>query len=84
VICAVPFDLEIAPERRLQILNAEGQSLGGARVRQILDQYSLRESWEEDVHANNSGEVFLAKKVIRTSIFSLVKGAIEEIRELGR
>ena len=83
VICVIPFDLEIAPERRLQIVNAEGQSLGGARVRQILDQYSLRKSWEEDVQANNSGEVFLAKKIIRTSVFSLTKGAIEEIRELG-
>lgn len=83
VICVIPFDLEIAPERRLQIVNAEGQSLGGARVRQILDQYSLRQSWEEDVQANNSGEVFLAKKIIRTSVFSLIKGAIEEILELG-
>jgi len=83
VICVIPFDLEIAPERRLQIVNAEGQSLGGARVKQILDQYSLRKSWEEDVQASNSGEVFLAKKVTRTSVFSLIKGAIEEIRELG-
>jgi hypothetical protein len=83
VICVIPFDLEIASERRLQIVNAEGQSLGGARVRQILDQYSLGKSWEEDVEANNSGEVFLAKKIIRTNVFSLIKGAIAEIRELG-
>jgi hypothetical protein len=79
----IPFDLEIAPERRLQIVNAEGQSLGGARVRQILDQYSLKQSWEEEVQANSSGEVFLPKRIIRTSVLSLVRGAMAEFREVG-
>jgi hypothetical protein len=84
VVCVnVPFDLQLAPERQLQVVNSDGHPLRGALVRQIWDQYSLRERGEVQFQANDKGEVLLPKRTVQTSILALFRGAINEIRETG-
>jgi hypothetical protein len=83
-ICVnVPFDLELAPERKLQVVSSDGHPLPGALVRQIWYQYSLRERGEVQFQANDKGEVLLPKRTVQTSILALFRGAINEIRETG-
>jgi hypothetical protein len=84
VICVnVPFDLQLAPERQLQVVNSDGHPLPGALVRQIWYQYSLRERGEAQFQASKKGEVLLPKRTVQTSILALFWGAINEIREIG-
>jgi hypothetical protein len=79
----LPFELEIAPQRHFQIVDDHGQPLGSAVIRQIWDQYSLGQRGEIETKADNSGKVLLPARVIRTSVFSLLRGAVREIREVG-
>jgi hypothetical protein len=84
VICVnVPFDMELAPERQLQVVNSDGNPLPRAVVRQIWYQYSLRERGEAQFQASNKGEVLLPRRTVQTTILALFWGAINEIREIG-
>jgi hypothetical protein len=64
-------------------VNSYGHPLPGALVRQIWDQYSLGKSWEVAVRTNNKGEASLQRRRVRTSILSLIWGAIAQIRKYG-
>ncbi len=79
----VPFELTIAPERKLRITDSKGNPIANARVRQIWYQYALNIKGEVDFKSDLSGEVILPRRAIRTNIFSLMSGTIKEISELG-
>lgn len=83
VLAFSPFDLQMAPLRHFQIMDVQGHPLGGAIVRQVWYQYSLGEQGEVELKTDTEGDVSLPARAIRTSIFSLLKGAMREIREVG-
>ena len=79
----IPFNMEISPERQLKIVDSDRKPLPNAVVRQTWYQYSLEKRGEVDILTNEMGEIFFPKRVIRTRIFSLIFGAIKQVRDLG-
>jgi len=83
VFIFLPFNLTMAPSRNFTITNTKGTPIPCLIVRQHWDQYSLDVRGQEDfVHFSNN-DVKLPKRELRTTVFSLVKGAIKQICELG-
>lgn len=80
---AIPFEIQIAPERNLQVLDETGQPIAKAIVRQDWDIYSLRLSEEHDLRVDYDGKVFLPRRTVRTSAFSVVLGACRQIGGYG-
>jgi len=83
VLSLLPFELEMAPQRHFQVVDDHGRPLEAAVIRQIWDQYSLGERGEIEAKADSSGRVLLPARIIRTSVLSLLQGAVREIREVG-
>jgi len=83
VIPFIPFELTLASQRKLRIIDANGMAIVNAKVRQIWGQYALNIHGEIDIYSGPSGEVFLPRRSVRTSIFSLVAGAIKGFSEYG-
>lgn len=79
----IPFELQIAPERTLQVLDETGQPITKAIVRQNWDLYSLKLSEERDLRLDNAGKVFLPRRTVRTNAFSVVLGACRQIGRYG-
>lgn len=83
ILAFLPFNLVIAPERKLQILDNNGNPLSDVIVRQIWDQYSLGEHGRIDLKTDSEGKVVTPKRVVRTSIIALFRGGIKELKSLG-
>ena len=88
LICAIasiflPFNLTMAPSRNFTITNTNGTPIPCVIVRQHWDQYSLDVRGQEDFVFFSDNNVTLPKRELRTTVFSLVKGAIKQICELG-
>ena len=78
----IPFNLVMAPERELKIIDSDGNTVGNAMVRQIWSQYSLDLHGETDFTVNPRGEVSLPERAVRTNIASLISGAVIQIYDL--
>jgi hypothetical protein len=83
LLSLLPFELEMAPQRQFQIVDDHDRPLGPAVIRQIWYQYSLGERGEIETMADVSGKVLLPARVVRTSVLSLLIGAVREFREVG-
>jgi hypothetical protein len=83
VCSAAHFDLELAPERQFRVIDTDGRPFAGATVRHIWEQYSLGKSWEIETRSDDEGIVSLQRRTVRTSILSLIAGAITQIRKYG-
>jgi len=79
----LPFNLVIAPERKLQLFDNKGNPLVGTLVRQSWDQYSLDKHGEVLLRTDSEGRVNLPKREVRTSILDLFFGALREFRKSG-
>jgi hypothetical protein len=75
------FDLTISPERKFKVVDQNGKPILRARVQHIWDQYSLRCSDEERLLTDSEGFVILHRRGVKTSWFSLIKGAIGKFAE---
>lgn len=80
VLSLVPFKLTVAPERNIKIQSSNEKPINEATVRQVWYQYSLDVKGEEDFKANSDGNVNLPKREVRTSIFKLFIGALNNFR----
>jgi len=76
----VPFELVIAPERELQIMDEAGKPVPKAVVRQIWYQYSLGIRGQEDFTSTPTGSVFLPKRSAHTRLLSLGIGALRQFQ----
>ena len=85
VVCVLimPFNLLISKERCLIVTDKNNTPLTKAVVRQIWYQYSLNIRGEVDLIVNQDGEVVLKKRVVKTTLISLVTGAIKEFNKVG-
>lgn len=83
IVIIFPFNLVIAPERKLQILDNNGNPIANALVSQFWDQYSLGEHGEIRLTTNSEGRIILPKREVRTTILSLLRGGLKEFRDLG-
>jgi hypothetical protein len=78
-----PFNLEIAPKRLLRVIGSNGITLQDAIVRQTYFQYSLGQRDEFDLTVDKKGEVVIPQRKVRTNIFSLLLGALTQIKNAG-
>jgi len=76
----IPFDLTIAPSRHLMVVDMNGNPIADAMVDQIWDQYSLRKGGSQRFITNSQGKVILPKRVIPTTILSLLRGALHNFQ----
>jgi len=83
VIPFIPFELTIASQRKLRIIDGNGTGIVNAKVRQIWDQYALNIHGRMDFQSDRAGEVVLPRRSVRTNIFSLARGAIKGFSEYG-
>jgi len=84
IIAAIcPFELVMAPERKLHVVDRTGKPIVNAMVWQGWNQYSLGEGGEERFATDTEGRVTLPKRVVRTTFLSLLKGALTEFKSVG-
>ena len=81
VLMSIPFKLTLAPERNIKVLDANEKEIKEATVRQIWYQYSLGVKGEEDFITNSDGVVNLPKREVRTNLFKLCIGALNNFRK---
>ena len=75
----IPFNLTIAPKREFIVVTTGNEPIEGALARQIWYQYSLGYRKEEDLRSDSIGKVLFPKRVVRTTLLSMVSGAIAKI-----
>jgi hypothetical protein len=83
ILIVFPFNLEISPERKLQIFDSYGKPISNALIRQTWYQYSLGERGVIKIKTNSNGQALILKKEIRTRIISLFGGAVKEFMSTG-
>ena len=79
----IPFDFEIAPERKLKITDESGQPVESAMARQIWYQYSLGVNGQADFKVNSEGAVTLPERSEWTSAIKLFLGGYKQFSDLG-
>lgn len=80
-ITLIPFKITVAPERNIRIQNTNEKPIKEATVRQVWYQYSLGVKGEQDFRVNSDGIVNLPKREVRTNIFELFFGALNNFRK---
>ncbi len=83
MLAIIPFNLVIAPERKLKIIDSDGRPIENALVRRTWAQYSLRQHGEERLRSGYDGDITLPKQIIRTRIIDIMRGALYEFKSHG-
>lgn len=78
-----PFELVIAPERRMEFVDNDRKPISEALIDQTWYQYALGERGNIKLKTNTEGLVILPKRTVRTSIISLLWGGLNEFMSLG-
>lgn len=72
-----PVESTICPPWTIQVIDNNGQPLGGAFVRQVWQHYSVESrSQEQDARTDANGYVSFPERTVRASILSNLLGAI--------
>jgi hypothetical protein len=79
----VPFNLTMAPLRHLTIVDNYDKPITSAIIRQVWYQYALGIRGEERFIANSEGKALLPNRTVRTSLYSLLRGAFHKFSEVG-
>src|SRR4030095_11958829 len=79
-----PIESTICPAWTIQVVDQNGQPLGGAFVRQIWQHYSVESTrHEQDAPTDANGYVSFPERTVRASILSRVLGAIVNMLTRG-
>jgi len=78
IMLLLPFDLTIARERKLAVVNIAGEPIATARVQQTWYQYSLNVRDEVESSVDNTGRLLLPKRAVRTTAGAILLGALRE------
>lgn len=83
VTAIFPFELVMAPERKLQIIDTKGHPITDALIEQFWFQYSLGVHGDIRQKTDAEGVVVFPKRSVRTNIISLLRGALREFESIG-
>jgi hypothetical protein len=81
VFSYMPFNLTIAPKREFTVLDSSDRPVGNALAKQAWYQYSLRYTEEAELRSDINGKISFPRRVVKTSLVSLISKGIGKIIE---